>query len=233
MYLERKTHVKPKAFLKQDVLSVWRKKWQSTPVFLPGKVHGQGSLVGFSPWGCKESDTTEHTVVELSVEVTYLTDPREHFVFPEHMHTVRPHRAVENWQYPGTHTSPRRCGCQLYQWQSALSPPKEKTGKASSGVFQRYKHTVAHTSVAVTPSCAPTGARPCGGGYSLVAPVQAGGDVALHVLHPVMGEVPHQHLPPQIQYFIHDMPQAVEEITFVSLGNTQMRRFSGQTPDMG
>ena len=32
---------------------------QSTPVFLPGKSHGQRSLVGYSPWGRKESDTTE------------------------------------------------------------------------------------------------------------------------------------------------------------------------------
>ena len=31
----------------------WRKKWQSTPVFLPGKSHGQGSLVGYSPLGHK------------------------------------------------------------------------------------------------------------------------------------------------------------------------------------
>ena len=31
------------------------------PVFLPGKFHGQGSLVGYSLGGCKESDTTEHT----------------------------------------------------------------------------------------------------------------------------------------------------------------------------
>ena len=30
-----------------------------TPVFLPGKSHGQRSLVGYSPWSCKESDTTE------------------------------------------------------------------------------------------------------------------------------------------------------------------------------
>ena len=34
-------------------------KWQSTPVLLPGKSHGQRSLVGYSPWGRKESDTTE------------------------------------------------------------------------------------------------------------------------------------------------------------------------------
>ena len=37
----------------------WRRKWQSTPGLLPGKSHGQRSLVGYSPWGCKQSDTTE------------------------------------------------------------------------------------------------------------------------------------------------------------------------------
>ena len=36
----------------------WRRKWQPTPVFLPRKTHGQGSLMGYSPWDCKESDTT-------------------------------------------------------------------------------------------------------------------------------------------------------------------------------
>ena len=37
----------------------WRGKWQPTPVLLPGKFHGQRSLVGYSPWGRRESDTTE------------------------------------------------------------------------------------------------------------------------------------------------------------------------------
>ena len=37
----------------------WSKKWQPTPVFLPGKSHGQGGLVGYSPWVTKESDTIE------------------------------------------------------------------------------------------------------------------------------------------------------------------------------
>ena len=37
----------------------WRRKWQPTPVFLPGESHGWRSLVGYSPRGCKESDTTE------------------------------------------------------------------------------------------------------------------------------------------------------------------------------
>ena len=37
----------------------WRGKWQPTPVLLPGKFHGQRSLVGYNPWGRRESDTTE------------------------------------------------------------------------------------------------------------------------------------------------------------------------------
>ena len=37
----------------------WSRKWQPTPIFLPGKFHGQRSLVGYSPWGPKESDATE------------------------------------------------------------------------------------------------------------------------------------------------------------------------------
>ena len=39
----------------------WRRAWQPTPGFLTGKSHGQRSLVGYSPWGRKESDTTEAT----------------------------------------------------------------------------------------------------------------------------------------------------------------------------
>ena len=39
----------------------WRRKWQPTPVFLPGKSQGQGSLVGCRLWSCTESDTTEVT----------------------------------------------------------------------------------------------------------------------------------------------------------------------------
>ena len=37
----------------------WRRKWQPTPVFLPEESQGRRSLVGYSPWGHKESDTTE------------------------------------------------------------------------------------------------------------------------------------------------------------------------------
>ena len=37
----------------------WRKEWLPTPVFWPEEFHGQRNLAGYSPWGCKESDTTE------------------------------------------------------------------------------------------------------------------------------------------------------------------------------
>ena len=39
----------------------WRRKWQPTPVFLPGESQGRGSLVGCHLWGHTESDTTEET----------------------------------------------------------------------------------------------------------------------------------------------------------------------------
>ena len=43
------------------------KRWVLTPVFLPGEFYGERSLVGYSPWGCKESDMTERLTLSLSV----------------------------------------------------------------------------------------------------------------------------------------------------------------------
>ena len=45
--------------------SPWRREWQPTPVFLPGEFHGQGSLAGYTPWGCKDSDMTEQLTLPL------------------------------------------------------------------------------------------------------------------------------------------------------------------------
>ena len=47
--------------IKRRLLLGWRRKWQPTPVFLPGESQGQGSLVGCHLWGRTESDTTEVT----------------------------------------------------------------------------------------------------------------------------------------------------------------------------
>ena len=51
----------------------WRRKWQPTPVLLPRKFHRLRSLVGYSLWGCKESDTTEQ------LHFTSYIPPSRHF----------------------------------------------------------------------------------------------------------------------------------------------------------
>ena len=52
-----------------------RRTWQPTPVLLPGKSHGQRSLVGYSPWGHKESDTTKATYYACTWELDILIIP--------------------------------------------------------------------------------------------------------------------------------------------------------------
>ena len=80
------------------------KKWQSIPIFLPGKSHGQRNLVGYSPWGRKESDTTEWLYLlqirSVAQSCPTLCDPMNrsmpglpvHHQFPEftqtHVHRV-------------------------------------------------------------------------------------------------------------------------------------------------
>ena len=51
----------------------WRRERLPTLVFLPGEFHGQKSLVGYSPWGCKEWDTSEHTHFISKVKLAILT----------------------------------------------------------------------------------------------------------------------------------------------------------------
>ena len=65
-------------------VQIRRRQWHPTPVLLPGKSHGRRSLVGCSPWGRKESDTTE----------------RLHFhALEKEMAT---HSSVLAWRIPGT-----------------------------------------------------------------------------------------------------------------------------------
>ena len=48
------------------IIFIRRRQWHPTPVLLPRKSHGLRSLVGCSPWGCEESDTTEQLHFSLS-----------------------------------------------------------------------------------------------------------------------------------------------------------------------
>ena len=53
-------------------LSLWRRKWQPTPVFWPGEAHGRRGPVGCGLWGCKESNTTKqltHTHTHTHTQV--------------------------------------------------------------------------------------------------------------------------------------------------------------------
>ena len=61
-----------------------KKKWQPTPVFLPGKSHGQRSLVGYSPWGCKrirhDSRLNNNIAIDSIFLVIILTKQRKAMV---------------------------------------------------------------------------------------------------------------------------------------------------------
>ena len=54
----------------ENYVSNRRRQWHPTPVLLPGKSHGRRSLVGCSPWGCEESDTTEQFHFHFSMSCT-------------------------------------------------------------------------------------------------------------------------------------------------------------------
>ena len=66
--------------------SPWRRKWQPTPAFLPGTSHGQRRLVGYSPWGHKESDMTEwlsthtHTHTHTHILILFYSYPAAQWI---------------------------------------------------------------------------------------------------------------------------------------------------------
>ena len=64
-YITKRT--KPCILFSRVIFSHWRRQWHPTPVLLPGKSHGWRSLVGCSPWGRTESDTTERLHFHFSL----------------------------------------------------------------------------------------------------------------------------------------------------------------------
>ena len=62
----------------------WKRLWQPTPLFLPGKFHGERSLAGYSPWDHKELDTTEQVThrqnSSLPVELNWLISKSEYLI---------------------------------------------------------------------------------------------------------------------------------------------------------
>ena len=74
----------------------WRRKWQPTPVFLPRKSHGRRSLVGYSPPGRKESDTTEQLHSKFSL-CNYYWLPTECQELHQALRGCSPHPWVYSW----------------------------------------------------------------------------------------------------------------------------------------
>ena len=89
--------------------TTWRRKWQPTPVPLPGKSHEGRSLVGYSPWGREDSDTTERLHFHfLSLLLSHLGSPRmlscsvvSNSLRP---HALEPARLLCLWDFPGKST---------------------------------------------------------------------------------------------------------------------------------
>ena len=72
----------------------WRRKWQPTPQLLPGKFHGQRSLEGYSPWGHKELDMTEHVCMHTHSVINY-GDKIKHLTIINSLH-YHPNRFPQN-----------------------------------------------------------------------------------------------------------------------------------------
>ena len=53
----------------QYYLGQWSRKWKPTPVFLPGKSHGQNRLAGYWPWGHRESEASENSTLHISRKI--------------------------------------------------------------------------------------------------------------------------------------------------------------------
>ena len=144
----------------------WRRTWQPTPVFLPGEFHGQRSLVGYSPWGRKESDMTEW----LSMTHSRVQPIAAALHFPSLVQCAMCQTQNASWHFPGIptlrwqstsiwftgHPSPHRdwwstqdfpCGCLFFKGHFlSLLPDLPIVGFQSPREFPGYnqKLTAVH-----------------------------------------------------------------------------------------
>ena len=75
---------------------LWSRKWQPTPVSLPGESHGQRNLAGYSAWGLKEKDVTEHCCCCCCVASVVSNSAQPH--------RRQPTRLPRPWDSPGKNT---------------------------------------------------------------------------------------------------------------------------------
>ena len=110
----------------------WRRKWQPTPVFLPGESQGWGSLVGCPLWGCTESDTTEQLHFHFSLlciregngnpfQCSCLENPRDGGAWWAAVYGVAQSRTRLKWLSSSSKCHAIYCNC------SALPSQQEKS----------------------------------------------------------------------------------------------------------
>ena len=114
----------------------WRRKWQPTPVSLPGKSHGLRSLAGYSPWGGKELDATKQlTHTKQSCRLSSLLIQKRHnslFILPGSQCSTKfwflaasiPFYRVYFGYHPPGQYYPQSCPRLILSSQSSLSFPK-------------------------------------------------------------------------------------------------------------
>ena len=131
----------------------WRRKWKPIPVLLPGKFRGQRSLVGYSKWGRKESDTTEHTHTHTHLVPEHFTSQCIHIQFLDiilftQMNDCQMTRLV-NTCYRGNfpfkklqHTHTHRAGLSAETWQMADLIPQRWSFKHTLHGVSTFKSSV-------------------------------------------------------------------------------------------
>ena len=97
-----------------------RRKWQPTPVLLPGEPHGGKSLVGYSPWGRKESDTTEQHTTKITADGDFSYVVERHLLLGKSCGHLRQHTEKQRC-YLADKVPPRRgCGFssgRVWMWE--------------------------------------------------------------------------------------------------------------------
>ena len=112
----------------------WR-QWHPTPVLLPGKSHGHRSLVGYSPWGRKESDTTERLHFHFSLscigegngnplQCSCLENPRDGGAWWAAIYVCGSHRVRHDWSHLAA------AAINHTKWPTSICQPAASPGHA-------------------------------------------------------------------------------------------------------
>ena len=126
----------------------WRRKWQPTPIFLPGESYEGRSLVGYSPWGHKQLDTTEHFHFHCQCHSIILTgNPMDGVAWWATVHGVAKESDTTLWL---SKNSSWQCYPITYTWRSLPHPTIVWCccyGFVKTTVFcQKHEYTNTHVS---------------------------------------------------------------------------------------